>query len=148
MITGEDKILYRHSNFSRGVMKISPDGKNLLLATISPEEKKSHLFTIPIEGGKEKELCTAQEADGFYCAEWSPDGKYVYFVEERDGTSLWRIPAEGGIPQKIWHTKSSVNFLGLHPDGKQFALAFPESTTEIRVIKNLVQELERLDKVP
>jgi Tol biopolymer transport system component len=148
LVTGEDKILYRHSNFDRGVMKLSPDGKNLLLATRSPEEKKSHLFTIPIEGGKEKELCTAQEADRFYGAEWSPDGKYVYFVEERDGTSLWRIPAEGGIPQKTWHSKSSVNVFGLRPDGKQIALAFPESTTEIKVIKNLVQELEKLDKLP
>jgi len=148
LATGEDKILYRHSNFDRGVMKLSPDGKNLLLATRSPEEKKSHLFTIPIDGGKEKELCTAQEADKFYGAEWSPDGKYVYFVEERDGTSLWCIPAEGGIPQKTWHTKSSVHVFGLHPDGKQIALAFPESTTEIKVIKNLVHELEKLDSIP
>ena len=149
LVTGEDKILYRHSNFDRGVMKLSPDGKNLLLATRSPEEKKSRLFIIPIDGGKEKELCTAQEGDRFYRAEWSPDGKYVYFIEEKDGTSLWRIPAEGGIPQKTWHTKSSVNnVFGLHPDGKQIALAFPESTTEIRVIKNLVQELEKLDSIP
>jgi Tol biopolymer transport system component len=145
LVTGEDKILYRHSNFDRGVMKLSPDGKNLLLATRSPEEKKSHLFTIPVEGGKEKELCTTQDADRFYGAEWSPDGKYVYFVEERDGTSLWRIPAEGGIPQKTWHSKSSVNVFGLRPDGKQIALAFPESTTEVKVIKNLVQELEKTD---
>jgi WD40 repeat protein len=64
LATGEDKILYKHSYFDRGVLKLSPDGKKLLLATRSPEEKKSRLFTIPVEGGKESELCTAQEAGG------------------------------------------------------------------------------------
>lgn len=147
LATREDKILYRHSHFDRGVLKLSPDGKNLLLATRSPEEKKSRLFTIPVEGGKEKELCTAQEADNFAMAIWSPDGKYVYFAEKRDGTSLWRVPAEGGIPQKTWHSKSAVWVFGLHPNGKQIALALPESTTEIRVIKNLVQELEKTDNI-
>ena len=148
LATGEDKILYRHSNFDRGVLKLSPDGKNLLLATRSQEEKRSRLFTIPVEGGKEKELCTAQEADNFAGAMWSPDGKYVYFGEKRDVTSLWRIPAEGGIPQKTWQSKSAAWIFGLHPNGKQIALALPESTTEIRVIKNLVQGLEKLDKMP
>jgi Tol biopolymer transport system component len=147
LATGEDKILYRHSNFDRGVLKLSPDGTNLLLATRSPEEKKSRLFTIPAEGGNEKELCTFQRGDNFYGAEWSPDGKYVYFAERQDGTSLWRVPAEGGIPQKTWHSKSAVRIFGLHPDGKQIALAFPESTTEIKVIKNLVKELEKADNI-
>lgn len=152
LATGEDKILYKHSNFGRGVLKRSPDGKNLLLATRSPEEKRSRLFTIPIEGGKEKELCTAQEADGFDMAMWSPDGKYIYFTEIRGWetsreTSLWRIPAEGGIAQKTWHSKSGVEIFGLHPDGKQIALARSDSTTEIRVIKNLVQELEKVYKI-
>jgi Tol biopolymer transport system component len=148
LATGQDKILYRHSNFDRGVLKLSPDGKNLLLATKSPEEKKSRLFTIPAEGGKEKVLCTAQETDNFDGAEWSPDGKYIYFAERGDETSLWRVPAEGGIPQKTWQSKSAVRIFGLHPDGKQIALAFSESTTEVKVIKNLVQELEKLNKVP
>jgi Tol biopolymer transport system component len=144
LATGEDKILYTHSHFDRGVMSLSPDGKNLLLATKSPEEKKSRLFTIPAEGGKEKMLCTAQEADNFYFAGWFPDGKYVYFVETKDGASLWRVPAEGGIPQKNWQLKNPARILGLHPDGKHIALSFSESTTEVKVIKNLAQELGKV----
>ncbi len=143
LATGEDKILYTHSNFGRFVMSLSPDGKNLLLATESPEEKKSRLFTIPAEGGKEKMLCTAQEVGKFYWAEWSPDGEYVYFAERKDGTGLWRVPAEGGIPQKTWQSKNPARILGLHPDGKHVALSFSESTTEVKVIKNLVQELDK-----
>jgi len=140
LATGEDRILYRHSNFGRGVMKLSPDGKSLLLATWSPGEQKGRLFTIPAEGGKEKELCTGE----FRGAEWSPDGKYVYFTERQDRTSLWRVPAGGGIPQKTWQSKSPVGIFGLHPNGKHMALAFSESITEVKVIKNLVRELEKV----
>jgi len=125
-------------------LKRSPDGKNLLLSVRSPEEKKSRLFTIPAEGGEEKELCTAQEASGFNTALWSPDGEYIYFTERSDGTSLWRLPAKGGIPQKIWHSKNRAEVFSIHPDGQQIALAIRERELEIRVIENLVQELEKI----
>jgi len=77
-------------------------------------------------------------------AMWSPDGKYVYFTEIKDGTSLWRIPAVGGIPQKVWHTKNRADVFGIHPDGKQIALAIRELEMEIRVIENLVHELKKI----
>lgn len=65
-----------------------------------PEEKKSRLFTMSVEGGQAKVLCTPQEADDFYGAMWSPDGKYIYFAERGEGTSLWRVPAGGGDASK------------------------------------------------
>ena len=142
--TGKEKILYKHSRFERSVLNRSPDGKNLLFAIRSPEEKKSRLFTIAVEGGEAKELCTPQEANGFDRALWSPDGKYVYFTERQDGTSLWRIPAEGGIPQKVWQSKNRAEVFSIHPDGQQIAVAIRERELEIRVIENLVQELKKI----
>jgi Tol biopolymer transport system component len=144
LATGEDTILYKHSRFERSVLQRSPDGKNLLFGVQDQKEKKSRLFTIPVEGGPEKELCTPQEASSFAMAVWSPDGKYVYFTEMQDGTSLWRVPAEGGIPQKVWHSKNRADVWGIHPDGKQMALAIHELEMEIRVIENLAQELEKI----
>ncbi|MCJ7485436.1 MAG: hypothetical protein MUQ25_04625, partial [Candidatus Aminicenantes bacterium] len=147
LATGEDTILYKHPNFERDVMKRSPDGKKLFFATRPPEGKKSRLFTIPVEGGKEKELCTAQEADIFGIGMWSPDGIYIYFTEVKDGgTSLWRIPAEGGTPQKVWQSKNRAVILGIHPDGTQMAFTINERELEIRVIENLVEELDKVFK--
>jgi len=147
LATGEDTILYKNSRFERSVLRLSPDGKNLLFAVRSPEDKKSHLYTIPTEGGNIKELCTAQEAASLEMGMWSPDGKYVYFTEMKDeGTSLWRIPAAGGIPQKTWKSKDRAEVFSFHPGGKQIALAIYERELEIRVIKNLVQELEKFNK--
>lgn len=145
--TGEDKILYKQAHFDRGSLTRSPDGKMLIFAARSPEEKKSRLFMMSVEGGEEKELCTPQEADDFYGVMWSPDGKYIYFAERHEGTNLWRIPAKGGNPQKVWHSEDRAEIFSIHPDGNQIALSIRERTTEIRVIENLVQELEKLDKV-
>lgn len=144
LVTGEDTILYKNSRFERSVLRLSPDGKSLLFGVRDLEGKKSRLYTIPVEGGPEKEVCAPQESAGFGMAMWSPDGKYVYFTELKDGTSLWRIPAEGGIPQKVWHSKNRADVFGIHPDGKQIALAIRELEMEIRVIENLVQELEKI----
>jgi Tol biopolymer transport system component len=148
LATGEEKILFKHSRFERSVLARSPDGRNLLFAVRSPEDKKSHLYTMLAEGGGINELCTAQEAAGLGMGMWSPDGKYVYFTEMMDGgTSLWRVPAAGGTPQKTWQSKDRAEVFGFHPGGKQIALAIYERELEIRVIKNLVQELEKLNKI-
>ena len=146
--TGEDKILYKHSLFERGVLKLSPDGKSLLFGLRYPGEEKSRLLTIPVEGGKEKSVCTAQEEKVFGRALWSPDGRYIYFTENREKPNLWRVSPEGGKPQKVWHSENMVEIFSFHPDGNQMAFSIRERTTEVRVIENLVQELEKLDKMP
>ncbi len=146
LASGEEKTLYNSSRFDRSVLNRSPDGRNLLFAIRSPEDKKSHLYTMPIDGGEEKELCTAQEANYIEMGMWSPDGKYVYFTERQEGTSLWRVSAEGGMPQKVWQSKNRAEFYDIHPGGKQLAFAVHERELEIRVIENLVQELDKINK--
>jgi len=146
--SGEEKVLYEHSHFDRHLLSRSPDGKNLLFSIHNTEEKKSHLFTIPAEGGKVTELCTSQEADYFLWGRWSADGKYIFFSERPKGnnTNLWRVSALGGIPQKIWHSENRAEFYSIHPNGGQIAYAIRERTSEIRVIENLDTELSKVFK--
>jgi Tol biopolymer transport system component len=148
--TGEDMILYQNSDFTPYVLALSPDGKNLLFGLEYPGDHKSHLFTIPAEGGKEKAVCTAQESKSIGRVIYSPDGKYIYFVELPEGTKtcLWRVPAEGGNPEKVWSSDNTVQIYDIHPDGNQVALSIYERSSELRVIENLVQELEKLEKSP
>ena len=145
--SGKEKVLYKHSFFNRNVLSRSPDGKSLLFAIYNSREKKSHLLTMPVEGGKEIELCTPQEGNYFAMAAWSPDGKSIFFSDGSEGTNLWRIPADGGIPEKVWHSKNRIEFTSIHPDGKQMAFSIRERTSEIRVIENLLQELEKFDDI-
>ena len=69
--------------------------------------------------------------------------EYIFFIEISDGTSLWRISAEGGTPQKVWESEKRVEFFSIHPDGKQIIFTIREGTTEIRLIEGLVQELAK-----
>lgn len=69
---------------------------------------------------------------------------FIYFMESKEGTNLWRIPAEGGVPQLVWQSDDRIKGFDIHPDGKQISYGINEQTTEVRVIENLVQELERI----
>jgi Tol biopolymer transport system component len=144
--SGEDKILFRYPNFTYGVLDLSPDGKSLLIGLEYPGDEKSRLFTLPVEGGQEKEVCTSQEAKRFNKAFWSPDGQYIYFSEILEGmkTSLWRIPSTGGTPEKVWNSENQVEIFDIHPDGNQIAFSIRERKTEVRVIENLSSEIARV----
>jgi len=146
--TGKDKILLKYPGFTRGVLDLSPDGTSLLFGLEYPGEKKSCLFTMPAEGGKEYEVCTVQEADNFNVAFWSPDGKYIYFVEllENIKTNLWRVKSTGGNPEKVWSSENRLDIFDIHPDGKQVAFSIRERTTQVRVIENLGAELSKVFK--
>jgi Tol biopolymer transport system component len=147
--TGEEKILYEYPEFSRGILELSPDGKNILFGLEYPGEEKSHLVTMPAEGGKEETICTSQGKHGLEWAKYSPDGKYIYFIELPQSTKsvLWRVPAEGGNPEKLWSPENRVEIYDIHPDGNQVSFSIRERVSEVRVIDNLVEELEKLDKI-
>jgi len=143
--SGEDRVLYEDTHFDRNILSRSPDGKNLLFAIHDPQEKKSHLLTMPASGGEAKEVCTSQESNRFTWGRWSTDGKYIFFTDRSNGTHLWRVPATGGTPEQTWQSKDRAEIFSFHPDGKEIAYAMRERTTEVRVIENLVTELERMD---
>jgi Tol biopolymer transport system component len=146
--SGEDIVLYKNSNFEPDILRLSPDGKRLLFGLAYPGDKKSRLFTIPTAGGKEKEICTAQESKGFNTAFWSPDGKYIYFVELLDNikTNLWRVLTSGGIPEKVWSSENRVDIFDIDPEGNQIAFSVRERKTEVRMIENLTNEIAGIFK--
>jgi Tol biopolymer transport system component len=141
--SGEDKVLFRHPDFTRGVLDLSPDGTRLLYGLEYPGDKKSQLFTMPAGGGSKREVCSSQEAKRFARAFWSSDGRYIYFVEILGSmkTNLWRVLASGGKPEKVLSSESRVDIFDIHPDGDQIAFSIRERKTEVRVIENLHNEI-------
>jgi Tol biopolymer transport system component len=142
--TGKDRVLFEHTGFKPYALDLSPDGNSLLFGLEFPGEEKGCLYVIPAEGGKEKEVCTFQEANHFETASWSPDGKYIYFVERPEETNLWRVQADGGEPVIVWSSEHRVEIFDIHPDGNQVAFSIRERSTEVRVIENLPAELEKI----
>ena len=79
--------------------------------------KFGDIFLIPALGGAAVKLAE----DGYYPS-WSPDGKRIVFMSNREGTlSLWTISAEGGTPTRLTKDGSIDYQPSWSPDGKWIA---------------------------
>lgn len=73
---------------------ISPDGKKIAFSY------KGELFTVASEGGKAFQLTSnkAYESNPV----WSPDGKFIVFLSDREGSDdLYITSADGGVPTRL-----------------------------------------------
>jgi len=92
----------------------SPDGKTL--AFVGQRNDDFDIYTIPVEGGEETRLTTAEGLDDG--PEYSPDGKYIYFNSERTGhMQIWRMRADGSEQKQITHDDWNDWFPHISPDG-------------------------------
>ncbi len=69
---------------------------------------------------------------------WTLDSQNVLLTR---GKALWRIPAEGGEPRKLWTWKKRhLSFEGIrvHPDGQNVALEVSEPRNEFWVMENFL----------
>ncbi len=79
--------------------------------------KFGDIFLVPALGGAAVKLVE----DGYYPS-WSPDGKRIVFMSNREGTlSLWTISAEGGTPTRLTKEGSIDYQPSWSPDGKWIA---------------------------
>jgi Tol biopolymer transport system component len=94
---------------------ISPDGTTLAISDQSQAERRSIVYTVPIEGGTPTRITQASPS---YWHGWSPDGKTLAFVGERDGNpDIYTVPADGGEETRL--TTAGLNDGPEYsPDGK------------------------------
>ena len=100
-------------------LSLSPDGKQLAYASgISSGDDESNIiriYTIPVKGGKPKELTGPWTQEPAY----SPDGTKIAYIKKYPEKGVWVIPSAGGIPVQV------SNLSGRGPiwsqDGKMIA---------------------------
>lgn len=101
---------------------ISPDGKSLVISSSkydARKEKDNHnsvVFTLPIEGGKLKRITNNAPS---YWHGWSPDGKQLAFVGERNGQyDIYAISAKGGKEIQLTNAPGLDDGPEYSPNGK------------------------------
>ena len=109
---------------------VSPDGK--LIAFVLREtdmdanKGRTDLWLVGINGTNMRRLTAHPGAD--YNPIWSKDGKWIYFISTRSGSSqVWRIPFDGGEASQVTDMPLSIDNLKLSPDGKKWPLQWKYS---------------------
>ena len=98
-------------------LDVSPDGRTLVF------DLAGDIYTLPITGGKAARLTDGLPFDAQ--PRWSPDGKQIVYVTDRDGSDdVWIMDADGKNARQI--TRSDrTQFLSpdFTPDGKYIVVS-------------------------
>jgi TolB protein len=94
---------------------ISPDGKSLVISDQSQDDHKSSVYLVPITGGPPKRITKFSPS---YWHGWSPDGKTLAFVGERNGNfDIYTIPVTGGEETRLTTAAGLDDGPDYSPDG-------------------------------
>jgi Tol biopolymer transport system component len=96
---------------------ISFDGKMLGLSSSSGDPKLGSLvYTVPVKGGTPKQITPLGPS---YLHGWSPDGKHLVYVGQRNNEfDIYKIPATGGPEVRLTNTTGLDDGPEYSPDGK------------------------------
>jgi dipeptidyl aminopeptidase/acylaminoacyl peptidase len=128
--------------------QVSPDGKWIIfvLRRTDLEEDKglTDLWLVNADGTALRRFTSHKAADAN--PRWSPDGKSIWFISARSGTSqIWRIAIDGGEAEQITKQPLDVGNLIVARDGQHIAFTmevFPDCNTPAET-KDRLDEIEK-----
>ncbi len=130
MESGRERVIHQEAAWRRlGRPAISPDGRQLALFVPYETKKLAAIKLIRVDGGDVRELYRFPWEDDptrptNTDMAWTPDGRYVFFIRDSDKDSLrelWRIPIQGGEPQRTGLEKENISSFCISADGRRIA---------------------------
>ncbi|MDR0428969.1 MAG: transporter [Tannerellaceae bacterium] len=95
---------------------LSSNGKQIAISHGTKEDRKSRIYTLPIEGGNPTLITPLAPS---YLHGWSPDGKELAYCADRNGNyDVYVIPAEGGEEKRLTEAEGLDDGPEYSPCGK------------------------------
>jgi dipeptidyl aminopeptidase/acylaminoacyl peptidase len=132
-----------------GGPQVSPDGAWIAytVSHTSLEDERSYtrIWMVPAAGGEAVPLTAEKKSAS--SPDWSPDGKYVSFLAERDGgeTQVWVLDRRGGEAFPLTDVKQGVGGYDWSPDGTRLLLSIRDPEPEEDAEET---ETEKKEKAP
>ena len=90
---------------------LSPDGRKIGFSASSPTSRQSQVYVANADGSGVKLLTPTAPS---YFHGWSPDGKWLAFVGQRNGKyEIYRVRVDGGPEERL-------TFAGAYDDGPEY----------------------------
>jgi serine/threonine protein kinase len=87
----------------------SADGQRIVYHEGEPGDP---IFVMNRDSGQPKQIWVDKPGVHCHYQVWSPDGRYIYFVRgfPPNEMDLWRIPTDGGEPERMTYHNSKVGY--------------------------------------
>ena len=113
-------------------LQFSPDGNRLVFVVTEPakgERRARHIWIYEKQSGSIRQFTYSAKSD--FLPRWSPDGKQLAFLSDRDEQQqVYAMRADGGEASALTKGKRGVRNFAWSPDGKQIAFLAPDAKTE------------------
>jgi len=105
--------------------RVSPDGARVAYVVSRADLKRSvydtDVWLVRADGTGDRRLTSSESGDSD--PQWSPDGKRIAFLSDRDGgkNQVWLIDPDGGEPRRLTNEPTALRLFKWSPDGKSIA---------------------------
>ncbi len=135
---GQQRTLTVEDMFKMGRVsdpQISPNSQwiayTISYYSMAENNSNTDIYLVSADGQTHRQLTNSPKRDTH--PRWSKDGRHLYFLTNRNGTSqIFKIDISGGEAQQITQLPLSISSFAISPDEQYFAVQldmYPEAST-------------------
>src|SRR5215203_884277 len=116
-------------------VQVSPDGSKVAYAVRSAlmaDDRSEYINQIFVSNADASNTIQLTQGDKNNTSpKWSPDGKRLAFISNRDGrNNLYILPAAGGNAERLTSVKTGIGIFDWSPNGQMIAYTMVDSPSE------------------